>query len=206
MDFAEVVRLTESAQRVLRQVDSVGRQWQASAAQTVHRHEASLERFRTATAGLDRHQYAEANHLLDSWAATQEQAQPWALWSPIFDIVEWIRNRRRPDQFALELRRAHEHPAAFRKSWAAGRFWFEDWREALFAALSAGIGLDQLRSEARGISPPSRRGVVVRAPRQDAPRRPLAERLRHSIFTHGPTPGASPIYPVIGDGLKAPIG
>ncbi|HXF30133.1 MAG TPA: hypothetical protein VN522_01340 [Solirubrobacterales bacterium] len=228
MDAKEVTEAVESAQKVARQVDAMARQahqvmagpvaqmqqfvngpvarWQKSLDEAASRNQASIERYRQVTADLDRHQHAEISRWVESFVASRQPPEPWAAHSSISAFITWITRRRRPDGLALERRRAHEHPAYFRDSRATGRLWFEGWRRALFLALADGHSLERIRAETRGVSPPRRRGGVLRARRRDPARRPFRERLRHSIFTHGPTVSPSPSGPVNGGELLVPIG
>lgn len=228
MDPAEAAQIIESAQKVARQVDAMARQaqramegpigqlnqwvdgsmarWQKSINIAARQNQASIEQFRQTTAALDRHQYARVNRLVESWMAPPEPPRRWALYSQVSAFVEWVNRRRRPDRFALELRRAHEHPSVSRKGRATGRLWFEEWRRTLLFALADGHSLERIRAETSGVSPPRRLRIAVRPPRRGAARRLFQERLRHSIFTHGPTTGASPNGPINGDELLVSIG
>jgi hypothetical protein len=223
MDASEVRKAVEAGRRVMRQVESVTERIDRSAqspldrmnrfidgplaryTQTVARarrqNQASLESYRRATAALDRHQLNRAVRVLEDWQAQAAAAR--APRSTLERLFPSIYRRRQLDPFELYLRRAHEHPAVARRR-GGKREWFEGWRRFALIAVADGFDCFRLRAAAPGTSPPRRRSSPLPRPRR-APvgLRRFADRLRHSIYPNGPSPGSPLRDPVNGGGLLA---
>lgn len=219
------MRAVNSAQRVARQINAVTERidratrsplarfdqflngplvrCQETSDRVLRLNQTSLQRFQQTTEALDRHQSTRVTRILEGWQAPP--IQPRASRTPLERFVAWINRRRRLDSFELYLRRAHEHPAVARRG-GGRRLWFEEWRRAALLAIANGFSLRELYAAARGASAPRRRRHSSPRPLQQTTIRPFEERLRHSIFTHGPTPGLLPSRRVHGDGPLVPTG
>ncbi|MET0305280.1 MAG: hypothetical protein ABW196_03510 [Solirubrobacterales bacterium] len=193
--------------------DSVAR-YREAVDRALPQSQTSFERFQEATAGLDRHQFNRVSRVLDGWLsqapideAHSFQAHSFQAHSFPGPFFAWISRRRQLSSFELYLRRAHEHPAVARGH-SGRRLWFEEWRQVLLLAVADGFSFGRIRAAAHGSSPPRRRHASPwpRPPQQTAVRHRFAERLHHTIFTHGPTPGPLPSRPVNGGGSLAPTG
>jgi hypothetical protein len=226
MDTSEVMKAFSAAQRVVRQIESVaGRidrsaesplarmnrfidgpltQYSETVARVRRQNQTSLERYKRATAGLDRHQFNRASRVLDAWQPQAAAAR--APRSAFERRFPGIFRRRQPDAFELYLRRAHEHPAVARRG-GGKRRWFEEWRRIALLAVADGYDFGRLRAAAHGVSPPRRRRDVLPRPQQrKAGLRRFEERLRHSIYPNGPTPGPLSRCPIQGGGLPVSTG
>jgi hypothetical protein len=163
--------------------------------------EASIKRFQRIMGDLDRHQHARVSQILEGWSGPVPVPRPSGDRSAIERFIAWVNRRRRPRAFELYLRRAHEQPAVARRD-GGRRLWFEEWRRVVLLAIGDGVGLDDLRAAAHDISPPRRRrSGLPRRPQQQDGGHCFQERLRHAIFTHGPTWGLRPSRPVKGGPL-----
>jgi hypothetical protein len=225
MDAREIAKAAEAAQRFARRIDTVtarlDRATRSSFAQgidgplvryqeTVNRafrdNQDSFERFQQATANLDRHQFNRVNRVLDGWQSQGPIQGAEATCSPLGAFVAQVcRRRRGPDPFELYLRRAHEHPAVARRR-GGRRLWFAEWCRAALLAVADGASFLRLRAAPRGVSPPRRRPAPPRPQRAAAIRHRFEQRLRHTIHTHGPTPGLLPSCPIHGGRPPAPTG
>ncbi|MFL5898942.1 MAG: hypothetical protein ACJ76D_10875 [Solirubrobacterales bacterium] len=200
-----VDRLTKGPlARIVQVVDGPLARWEENSGLLLQQ-ESSLRRFQRITKDLDRHQYTRVTRILEGWSGPAPAPQPSGDLSPLEWFIAWVNRRRRPSAFELYLRRAHEHPAVARRD-GGRRLWFEEWRRAVLLAMADGVGLEDLRAAAHAISPPHRRRGGSPPPRQQTAGRCFQERLRHAIFTHGPTRGPRPSRPVEGDGPLVPIG
>jgi hypothetical protein len=226
MDPTEVMKAVNSAQRVAQQVNSMMERvdrltggpwvrieqivarplarWEEASGRLLQQ-ETSVKRLQRITGDLDRHQYTRVTRILEGWSGPIPAPEPSGNLSALKWFVTWVNRRRRPSAFELYLRRAHEHPAVVRRD-GGRRLWFEEWRGAVLLAMMEGVGLDDLRAAAHGISPPRRRRGGSPRPRQQTAGRCFQERLRHAIFTHGPTRGPRLNRPVEGDGPLVLIG
>ena len=226
MDATEVMKAVNSIQGVVQQVNSITERIDRATRSPLARFDRYIngplvryqetsnrllrpqdpfERFQQTTAGLDRHQFTRVTRILEGWQGPVPAPQTEGPRPLLERFIAWVNRRRRPNPFELYLCRAHEHPAVARRG-SGRRLWFEEWRRAVLLAVADGFSVRDLRAAAQGVSPPRRRRGDSLRPRQQTAGRCFEERLRHTIFTHGPTPRPLPSRLVHGDGSLVPTG
>jgi hypothetical protein len=227
MDVREIAKAVEVVQRIAKQVDTVTARldrathshfahveqgingpparYQETVNRAFRNSQTSFERFQQATAALDRHQLNRVSRVLDGWQSQRPIQRTQTTRSPLGLFVAQFKRRCQLDPFELYLRRAHEHPAVARRR-GGTRLWFAEWRRAALLAVADGASFLRLRAASRGASPPRRRRASPRPRRGAAIRHRFEQRLRHTIYTHGPTSEPLPNCPIHGGGPPAPIG